>query len=75
MLDKTIKVRRAWETPTFSAGGAITKNFHYEYTVAEFGPFIETFGAGDHNQSNVEKKLNERALMLRELGIIPASGG
>ena len=70
MLDQAIRVLRTWETTIFSPSGGTIKQTHYEFRVAEFGPFYETFGAAETSTDEIAARLNAKALQLRELGVV-----
>jgi hypothetical protein len=48
----------------------VVTEYVYTFYVGKHGPFTERFGVGEHHTEAVERRLNEVARKLRELGML-----
>ncbi len=55
----------------FDVKGNPVRYQQYTFFIADHGPFMEKFYAGEQFPDAISKRINDRVLQLRELGVLP----
>jgi hypothetical protein len=71
MLDATVNTISVKDSLEFDAKGNPVKYLQYTFFIADHGPFTEKFYSGEQFPDAISKRINDRVLQLREIGVLP----
>jgi len=70
-MDKAIRVTNVSHKPFFPKVGAPVDRLCYEFFVGDNGPFYEHFLANEQHEDAINRRLAEKAKLLRATGALP----
>jgi hypothetical protein len=71
MLPSEVTVTNVKDSVEFDLRGSPVTYQQYTFFIGDHGPFIEKFYAGEQDSPAVERRISDRVLLLRSLGVLP----